>query len=102
MAVDKAEQANLLQLVLVLVWLNTGFIKLAALHYIATVQIAQAIKVNHRPFIVPISVIIGTLSVTMYTNVMQMFTFAIATFPYYATAVYLAVIISLSIKRWLK
>ena len=102
MAVDKADQANILQLVLVLIWLNTGFIKLAVLHYIATVQIAQTIKVDHRPFIVPISVIIGTLSVTMYTNVIEMFTFAVATFPYYATVVYLGVLISLSIKRWLK
>lgn len=83
--------SNIVKGALILIWLQTGFLKLAVLHYVATKQLGEALSLDHRRIMAPISVLIITFSIFLYSNITEMFDFAFKIYPYYAMPLQLGI-----------
>ncbi|MFZ5634948.1 MAG: GerAB/ArcD/ProY family transporter [Bacillota bacterium] len=82
--INSIPQAGFVKAITVLLWIQTGFLKLALLHYVVSKQLAEAFSLNYRKIIIPISILIVNLSILVYNNILEMFSFAFKIYPYYA------------------
>ncbi len=70
---------------IMLVWIFSIFAKLSLLFYVVTLGTAEIFQYeDHRPFIIPMSIIITSLSFLVYDNIVEMTIFALNTWPFYA------------------
>lgn len=74
---------------IVIIWMQTGFLKVAVLIYVACTQLSEAFKINYRSIVLPISVIVISFSMLIYDNIIIMFYSLFDIYPYYAIPIQL-------------
>ncbi|MHB8157365.1 MAG: GerAB/ArcD/ProY family transporter [Desulfocucumaceae bacterium] len=73
----------------VVVWMQTGFLKLSILLYVLSNLMAGAFNVEYRKLILPLSVLVVAFSLLVYNNMLEMSSFAVKIYPYYAIPIQL-------------
>ncbi|KJR95926.1 MAG: hypothetical protein VR68_16160 [Peptococcaceae bacterium BRH_c4a] len=86
---------------LVLMWVQTGFLKLAVLHFIVVKQLGDALAIDYKKIILPLSILIINFSILVYNNFLEMFNFAFEIYPYYAMPLQIAIPLYFIIVQWL-
>lgn len=90
-AINTIPATNFVKALLILVWLQTGFLKLAVLHYVAAHQLGEAFSFDHRRIILPLAVLIAGLSLILFDNGIEAFNFTFKMYPLYAIPLQLAI-----------
>ncbi|MFZ5597370.1 MAG: GerAB/ArcD/ProY family transporter [Bacillota bacterium] len=90
-AINSAPGSTIMKVLVTLLWMNTSFIKLAVLHYIAVTQMGQALGLSHHKLVLPASVLIAVLSLLIFRNTLQMLNFSLRIYPLAAIPVQLGI-----------
>ncbi|MCR4442675.1 MAG: endospore germination permease [Peptococcaceae bacterium] len=78
-----------LESVITVVWVAGGFIKVGVFYYAAVLGSAQwAGLKDYRPLVIPVGVVLVSLSILLHENVADMFAFLALTWPPYALLVF--------------
>lgn len=98
--VNSLPQGEFVKAITVLLWIQTGFLKLSVLHYIVTRQLAEAFDIDYSKIIIPISIIIINLSILVYSNTLEMFNFIFEIYPYYAMSFQIGIPLICAMINW--
>lgn len=98
--INSLPQGEFVKAITVLLWIQTGFLKLSVLHYIVTRQFSEAFNINYIKLIIPISIIIINLSILLYSNILEMFKFIFEIYPYYAMPLQIGIPFFYAIINW--
>lgn len=83
--IDLAEFINRVEIVVVLLWVAGVFIKLGILHYVLALGGAELLNLkDYRPLVLPLGLLLGSLSVLIFDNTLELVEFLRKTWPFYS------------------
>lgn len=82
---------NFVLVLLVLLWLQTGFFKLAVVHFVVVKQLGAAFNLDHQKIIIPVSILIINLSTLIFNNIIEFFYFAFKIYPFFAIPIQIGI-----------
>ncbi|MDW7651888.1 MAG: endospore germination permease [Bacillota bacterium] len=77
------------EVVVMVTWVAGVFIKTAVLYYCASLGLAQVLGLSeYRPVVLPLGIIMATLSITLFVDVTELVEFLSKTWPRYGISIY--------------
>lgn len=71
-----------LEIIMLFIWISTTFIKITVLYYVSVKGLSDLFLINdHRILVIPVGLIIATLSIINYDNILQEFVVAQRVWP---------------------
>jgi spore germination protein KB len=87
--IDIADFLTRFEAVVMAIWVAGVFIKTAAIYYCAALGLAQVLGLaEYRPVVLPLGVIMATLSVTLFANISEMAAFLSNVWPVYSITMF--------------
>lgn len=99
--INSLPAAGYVKAIQVLIWLQTGFLKLAVLHFVVSKQLGDAFNLDYQKIILPVSILIINLSILSFDNTIQWFNFTFEIYPYYAIPLQIVIPMYFIIAGWL-
>lgn len=83
--INIAQTLDRLEPIIVIIWVTGGLLKIAIFYYVIVLGSAQWMSLkNYRPLIMPIGIILLTLSIAVVDNVLELNDFLAHYWPFYA------------------
>lgn len=91
LTISALPSGEFIRALVVIIWMQTGFLKIAIFLYVCCTQLSEIFKINYRSTVLPISVIVVSLSTLLFNNIIEMFNAMFDTYPYFAIPIQLCI-----------